>query len=110
MFRPIVGIKPKKPFLESSKCFEENTDYYGYDIDWVSASNPLNCQLKCQFNEKCKFWTYNTASGGNGLNCWLKSNGDYIVPNFERASGPKYCGKCIVEYLMEMLEFNLWHF
>ena len=52
----------------------------------------MTCQLECQQNEKCKFWTYDTTSRGPGLNCWLKTNGDYKKQNTARISGPKYCG------------------
>ena len=59
----------------------------------MSGSNPLTCQQECQQTDKCEFWTYDTSSGGIGLNCWLKTKGDYRIQNSERASGPKYCGK-----------------
>ena len=58
----------------------------------MSGSNPLTCQQECQQTDKCEFWTYDTSSGGIGLNCWLKSKGDYRIKNSDRASGPKYCG------------------
>ena len=80
-------------FLLDSDCFDTNIDFYGNSIIVVSGVNPTTCQQECQQNEECKFWTYDTASNGLGLNCWLKSKDDFKVQNSERTSGPKYCGK-----------------
>ena len=92
-------------FLDD-ECFEKNIDFYGNDIKFVSGSNPLTCQQECQQTDKCEFWTYDTSSGGIGLNCWLKTKGDYRIQNSERASGPKYCGKTeMLKLLFQKADF-----
>ena len=53
----------------------------------------MACQIECQKHAECNFWTFDTSSNGNGLNCWLKTRGDFKQKNLKRASGPKYCGK-----------------
>ena len=53
----------------------------------------MACQIECQENTGCNFWTYATSSGGKGLNCWLKTNGQFKQKKSNRVSGPKYCGK-----------------
>ena len=92
----------KHTFLDT-ECFEKNIDFYGNDIKFVSGANPLTCQQECQQNDKCEFWTYDTSTGGIGLNCWLKTKGDYRIQNSDRASGPKYCGKIEIKFFFQRL-------
>ena len=74
-------------------------DFYGNDVVLLSTSNALSCQIECKKNTKCQVWTYNTASGGNGLNCWLKSKQEFTTYDSDRVSGPRICGKYILNML-----------
>ena len=78
--------------ISDGTCFKENFDYYGNDVKLLYASNSSSCQMECQINEDCKFWTYNTLSNGRDLNCWLKSSDSFTSMKSNRISGPKYCG------------------
>ena len=88
------------------ECFERNVDYFGNDIKFVSALNILACQIECQKHAECNFWTFDTSSNGNGLNCWLKTRGDFKQKNLKRASGPKYCGKDVIA-VTQMYQWTL---
>ena len=96
-------IKVTLMSLLDSQCFQNNLDYYGNDVAFVSASSPKHCQKECQDNKDCGVWTYRKEQNSKGQNCWLKRdnnidttpspNNNYKVWKKDRISGPKYCGK-----------------
>ena len=92
--------------VSGAKCFEENFDYYGNDVKSLYASNSSSCQMECQINEDCKFWTYNTLSNGRDLNCWLKSSDSFTSMKSNRISGPKYCGNYYLTKTYLYLQFR----
>ena len=89
--------------LENDKyeCFDD-------DINWAvggsiekhqNLNNPIQCQAKCQANDKCNAWTYkkfHTNGMGDPKECFLKQ---YTTATVEKKtligyiSGPKECQK-----------------
>ena len=92
--------------ISDGTCFKENFDYYGNDVKSLYASNSSSCQMECQINEDCKFWTYNTLSNGRDLNCWLKSSDSFTSMKSNRISGPKYCGNYYLTKIYLYLQFR----
>ena len=82
-------------FKEVENCFEK-FDYPGNDITHFTNGviGEKSCQLKCQENDQCSFWTYDV----NYQNCWLKNGKSRLrVPPNPCISGPKFCQKPKVE-------------
>ena len=81
----------------SGLCLEEDTDFWG-DGDktngkWEipNVENPTACQVLCQKDNKCKFWTFGlTEHKGN---CWLKTSASGRKKHPGLISGPKNCRK-----------------
>jgi len=93
----------------SPNCLEENTHYKGGAIQKPGKKYRLKnitsaeeCQQKCQENDKCEFFTWNSGTGSGRWNkkmkntCWLKKE----IKNYlkdcgrrcdGRVSGPKFC-------------------
>ena len=93
----------------STDCLEENTHYKGGAIQKPGKKYRLKnitsaeeCQQKCQENDKCEFFTWNSGTGSGRWNkkmkntCWLKKE----IKNYlkdcgrrcdGRVSGPKFC-------------------
>ena len=74
-----------------NNCFQDNTDYYGSDVKngQTRANNAQECQTKCQENDACQYFSYDT---GGGKKCWLKTKKtDNIKTDNKRISGPKFC-------------------
>jgi len=72
-------------------CFDHGIDYLGNDISeghYVSTSSAAGCQIECQHNSACNYWTwdptYHTA-------CWMKTAKTEVASNSVVTSGPKYC-------------------
>ena len=93
-------------FLET-QCFKKDHDFYGNDVKSVSASSPNSCQIECQHNEDCEFWTYREEKNSKVLNCWLKSNNNFRVWKKDRIAGPKYCGKEIIKFIISISHLSL---
>ena len=82
-------------FKDAENCFE-NFDYPGNDVTHFTHGvvGEKACQLKCQENDQCSFWTYDV----NYQNCWLKNGKSKLrVPPNPCISGPKFCQKPKVE-------------
>ena len=76
---------------ESEICYEENINYYGNDIGLTpGVATAENCQVKCQQNDQCLFWTYCTLDWCKE-NCFLKSGKSNVEPSSSSISGPRYC-------------------
>ena len=78
-------------------CVEHNTDYYGsniYNIGDKFANTEKLCQISCQKNPECNWWSQNSIAGDN-YGCWLKTkkNIEKKEKVFGRSFGPKFCGK-----------------
>ena len=78
-------------------CTELDTDFLGNDIQvngkWhiPNVKNSLECQLLCQEESSCEFWTYGlTVISGN---CHLKTSAGVRKPHRGLISGKKFCGK-----------------
>ena len=75
-------------------CYEENIDYspgnhFKVHLDIAHAED---CQLLCQQDPNCKYWTYGEASWQQPRRCWLKTVKGIVVPGVVGVtSGPKNC-------------------
>ena len=81
-------------------CYEQNTNFGGYDINvqpdaenFALGSGKRNsnfeCQQLCQSTEGCEFYTYDPHRNA----CFLKSSDRGRSQLQGIVSGPKFCGK-----------------
>jgi len=93
----------------SPDCLEENTHYKGGAIKRPGKKYRLKniesaeeCQLECQANTECQFFTWNSGTGPGRWNkrmkntCWLKKEKVKVLKDCGkrctgRVSGPKFC-------------------
>ena len=80
-------------------CFEY-ADYLGNDVGGVKVSSPKGCQLACQEDDRCLFFTYLPRfTEMSSVNCWLKATDQGRVlrwgGNNPSVSGPKTCRKYV---------------
>lgn len=75
------------------KCYEDNVDLYGNNIEIIVTQSAKMCQQKCQKTIECHHWTYKKLSKYQEFNCWLKRDNNFKAPDSKKISGPKYCGK-----------------
>jgi len=70
-------------------CYEDSTDFNGHDLEGTTADSAYACQVQCQANPECFFFTFKTNNG----KCWQKDadaqSGRSI--HYSAQSGPKYC-------------------
>ena len=96
-------------FSQSQDCLEENTHYKGGAIKRPGKKYLLKniesaeaCQLECQANAECLFFTWNSGTGPGRWNkrmkntCWLKKEKKNVLKDCGkrctgRVSGPKFC-------------------
>ena len=81
--------------MVAENCFEA-FDYPGNDITHFTYGvfGEKSCQLKCQENDQCSFWTYDV----DYQNCWLKNGKSRLrVPPNPCISGPKFCQEPKIE-------------
>ena len=80
-------------FLDS--CSEKDIDLPGGDITQYWTNNAAACQIKCQKENNCKFWTYgyDHAATVHGGKCFLKRQLVDRVPVKGLISGRRNCGK-----------------
>ena len=72
-------------------CIENKTDYYGADVDNLfDVESPEDCQLECQADIRCEYWTY-WKDSHPPKTCILKSAKLQVNQNDWLTSGPKYC-------------------
>jgi len=94
---------------ESPDCLQENTNYKGEAVKKPGKKYRLRnilsaeeCQQKCQENEDCEAFTWNSGTGPGRWNknmkhtCWLKKNTGKVMTDCGRKctgriSGPKFC-------------------
>ena len=77
-------------------CYEENIDYspgnhFKVHLDIAHAED---CQLLCQQDPNCKYWTYGEESWHKSWlrrRCWLKNVKENVEPYVGVTSGPKNC-------------------
>ena len=90
--------------IDVCSCCEPNTDYYGNDIkaktngldNGAHVDSAVSCQLLCQAQPACRFFTYIPDIG----ECWLKGTDAGRWHSDNRVSGKKYCGnRSICRYL-----------
>lgn len=75
-----------------TECFDRNLDYHGGDILIVPSfeTNAYLCQERCQKNEECRFFTFQTIEGGG--HCFLKNAKNSPPRDCPTCtSGPKLC-------------------
>jgi len=90
----------------AGSCFEEDTVYKGEPLKDVNpikdVESALDCQVQCQENPDCEYFTWNSGTGGgkwnkkNANTCWLKSTQGNIKMHCGkkctgRTSGAKFC-------------------
>lgn len=90
----------------TGSCFEEDTVYKGKPLKDVNpirdVESALDCQVLCQENPECEYFTWNSGTGGGNWNkknkntCWLKSIQGSIKMNCGKkcsgkTSGAKFC-------------------
>ena len=79
----------------TDECFEEYIDYKGNDIaKYTSVATPEDCQVKCQHNDKCKYWTYGHITENQywyAGHCFLKNAKSNLGPKAALTSGPRNC-------------------
>ncbi len=71
----------------SEYCFSVGRDFGGANIVTVNAPSAHECQIECQKNPECMFFTYDLSS----QNCWLKNAKINDYPNPVCISGPRKC-------------------
>ena len=75
-------------------CFEEEINYSGNDIATHSpVATPEDCQVLCQHNDKCKYWTYGhiTEEFWYAGHCFLKNDKSNVGQKAALTSGPRNC-------------------
>jgi hypothetical protein len=72
-------------------CIEDKFDYTGDDIATTSAESALDCQMQCEKNPKCQFWTWGKPSGSDVKKCFLKDHIKERKENDDTTSGTKDC-------------------
>ena len=70
----------------SDACFDIDINYSGSDIAASASTSNEDCQIICQQNDQCKYWT---LYGGM---CHSKKAKTNIGPLAGANSGPKDCG------------------
>jgi len=70
-------------------CFQYQYCYFGNSISVVLSISPQDCQLKCQQDSRCSFFSFSWI--GNG--CALKSDDSAgpLMASLSCVSGPKTC-------------------
>ena len=66
----------------------------GYDIAiHKSVATPEDCQVLCQHNDQCKYWTYGhiTEDVWYAGKCHLKNDKSNVGPKAALTSGPRNC-------------------
>lgn len=68
-------------------CIEKAKYYNGTDIQTLNdTETPENCQMSCQDNDDCKFWSWE-----NTKICYLKEEQGVLETDQSFISGPKNC-------------------
>ena len=68
--------------------------YYGNNIANPSpVATPVDCQVRCQQNDECKYWTYGHNHGNAWFagKCFIKNARSNVQQNSAFTSGPKNC-------------------
>ena len=80
-------------FLFLDYCFDNETDYAGGDIEhFFDIQNPEDCQVECQSDPRCEYWSYAHYDHANpAKTCYFKSSKGQVIQNNILTSGPKYC-------------------
>ena len=73
-------------------CQKWKIDYEGYDLDLdeIETENPIDCQIHCQKNNECNYWSWYDPTNV----CTLKSAKDEskkILNKEGNCFGEKYC-------------------
>jgi hypothetical protein len=67
-------------------------DYWGYDLNYtVGVPSVQACQVLCQQNDQCLFFTYIPSIS----DCLLKTSNQNPTPNSDRVSGAKFCNSAV---------------
>merc|ERR1711981_373565 len=77
-----------------NECFEKEIDYPGNDIaEHNSVATPEDCQVLCQHNDQCKYWTYGyiTEDVWYAGKCFLKNVKSNVGAKAALSSGPRNC-------------------
>ena len=84
-------------FVFSLDCFEQY-DYNGNNVEGAKiVSSEFECQKRCLYHSKCKFWTFVIST----KYCWLKTSKSGRTENEDTISGAKFCNsKCVHEYVV----------
>ena len=82
--------------LKFTDCYYHG-NYYGMNTIGVVENlvKAEDCQLKCQRNENCMFWTWNKANEKCEYKDIADGKSPKSVENPSVISGPKYCGQYI---------------
>jgi PAN domain len=67
------------------EIFDVGFDYPGNDIRNFFSNSALSCQLECQKEAACNFFSF----GVSMQTCWLKTTAAIRNINSDRISGPK---------------------
>jgi PAN domain len=78
--------QPNEIFIFFSEYYDVGFDYPGNDIRNFSSNSARSCQLECQKEAACNFFSF----GVSMKNCWLKTSGAIRNINSDRISGPKH--------------------
>jgi PAN domain len=68
-----------------SDYYDVGFDYPGNDIRNFSANSARSCELECQKEVACNFFSF----GVSIKTCWLKTTAAIRNKNSDRISGPK---------------------
>ena len=77
-------------FQEDKKCYRSEWDYKKHDVKpGVASTGPKDCQSKCQQEDQCHYWSFNSSA----MKCYMKkatapTGGEYYEWG---TTGPKYC-------------------
>ena len=78
----------------TDECFEKEIDYPGNDIaEHNSVATPEDCQVLCQHNDQCIYWTYGYINEDVWYagKCFLKNVKSNVGPKAALTSGPRNC-------------------
>ena len=72
-------------------CYEEDYEYPGGDISYISVESAVECQKKCQLFSECSYWTWAKPSHATPKECYLKNTKTGEQTTIDTTSGPKFC-------------------
>ncbi|PHJ22532.1 microneme protein [Cystoisospora suis] len=88
----ISGPRQCAPPHDSTGCYEENTDFLGYDLQVANGvGSATQCHATCRVSSECKFWTWVPTTRSCNLKSEYAPLGRVYAPGI--VSGPRSCAE-----------------